>query len=145
MKTILLMLLFPIIMVAQRTQDETFSVAIGIGTAMTAELEYKGTVAYIRPSIEFNGESTHVMAGFGLNFNEDRYSIMRYYIGGRLGLNIVEEGNATAGYEAGVDLDIGHDLFIGIRASNDYKSDFDFYEGYKKWNQGLFLRFGAEW
>lgn len=43
------------------------------------------------------------------------------------------------------DVRLGSNIFLGVRASNDYHSDYTFYEDGKKWNQGFILRIGAEW
>ena len=145
MKKILLMLIIPIAMTAQRSDTETFSVTMTAGTSIGAELEYKGAIGYIRPSLQFAKLSSDIYSGIGINFNEDADNLMRYYVGGRLGVTIRENTNAMVGYESGIDIRIARGLILGIRASNDYKSDYNFYENGKKWNQGFILRIGAEW
>lgn len=130
---------------AQRSDTETFSVTMTAGTSMGAELEYKGAIAYIRPSLQFAKLSTDIYSGIGINFNEDADNLLRYYVGGRLGVTIRENTNAMSGYESGIDIRIAKGLILGIRVSNDYKSDYTFYPDGKKWNQEFVLKFGAEW
>ena len=139
------MLLIASTAVAQRTDSETFSVSMTAGTSIGAELEYKGAIGYVRPSIQFSRRSTEFYSALGINFNEDGYNTMRYYLGGRLGLTAREDTNALVGFEGGIDIRLGSNLFVGIRAFNDYHSDYTFYENGKKWNQGFILRIGAEW
>ena len=145
MKKLLLMLIIPIAMTAQKSDTETFSVSMTAGTSIGAEIEYKGSIGYVRPSIQFSRRSTEFYSALGINFNEDGYNTMRYYLGGRLGLTAREDTNALAGFEGGIDVRLGSNLFLGVRASNDYHSDYTFYENGKKWNQGFILRIGTEW
>lgn len=145
MKKIIIMLLIATSAVAQRSDTETFSISMTAGTSIGSEIEYKGSIAYVRPSIQFSRRSTEFYSALGINFNEDGYNTMRYYVGGRLGLTAREDTNALAGFEGGIDVRLGSNIFLGVRASNDYHSDYTFYEDGKKWNQGLVLRIGAEW
>ena len=129
---------------AQRSADESFNVSMTAGTHIGAELEYKGSIAYVRPSIQFGKKATDIYSAFGINFNNNQYTTVRYYVGGRIGITARVETNAMAGLESGIDVKLGQSLVIGLRAFSDYKSDYTFYEDGKKWNNGLLIKFGVD-
>jgi hypothetical protein len=121
-----------------RTESFNFGVVIDPyasfkenGLNIGAEIEYSGLV-YTRASITsfstLNGGYLDLIGAFGVNFTSGMFERFRYYAGGRLGF-IKRSGSTypTVGLEAGIDYCITDNVFVGLRATYDKRSDFEFY------------------
>ena len=143
MKKLLLLLLFTAISNAQMlrfNETEYFTASIILdpnasikenGLFIGGEIEYVGLI-YTRAGIAtfatLEDEYTEVIGGIGLNLTSGYFEKVRYYVGVRLGVINRQSSNATAGLECGFDVALGETLFIGLRATYDYRSDFAFYD-----------------
>jgi hypothetical protein len=144
MRTIILFLLLTSFTYAQTgfriNKKETFNASIVLdphasmkerGLNIGAAIEYSGTI-YTRASItsfaKLHGGYTDLTGAIGLNFTSGYFERIRYYLGGRLGV-IKREKNTypTAGIEAGINVDLGEVVFVGLRGSYDKRGDFKFY------------------
>jgi hypothetical protein len=159
MKTILLIFIFPVLLMAQGlklkdTEDFTVSVIAdprasfnASGLFIGAEIEYSGAI-YTRVGISnfavLKDGYTELIGGIGLNFSSGYFEKFRYYTGIRLGIIKRQSANATAGIEAGMDFMINDNLFIGMRATYDYRSDFKFYDYPNEMRGSGFIRIGTK-
>ena len=71
---------------------------------------------------------TEAIGGIGINLTSGYFDKVRYYAVGRLGVIVRQSANATAGVECGFDMLLSDTVFIGLRATYDYRSDFAFYD-----------------
>jgi len=101
------------------------------GLFIGGEIEYVGLI-YTRAGIAtfatLEDGYTEVIGGIGINLTSGYFDKVRYYGGLRLGVIVRQSANATAGIECGFDVSISDTIFIGLRATYDYRSDFAFYD-----------------
>lgn len=158
MKKIILFLLFPVLLMAQGlklkdTEDFTISVITDPrasikdgGLFIGGEIEYSGTI-YTRVGVSnfavLKDGYTELIGGIGINLTSGYFDNIRYYTGVRLGVIKRKAANATAGLEAGIDFKIGEKAFIGLRATYDYRSDFEFYDYPNEMRGSGFIRIGT--
>lgn len=156
---IILFILFPVFMLAQGlklkdTEDFTVSVITDPrasfkegGLFIGGEIEYSGTI-YTRVGVSnfavLKDGYTEIIGGIGVNFSSGYFEKVRYYTGIRLGIIKRQSANATAGIEAGMDFMINDNLFIGMRATYDYRSDFKFYDYPNEMRGSGFIRIGTK-
>ena len=159
MKTIISFLLITSFSFAQSgfriNKKETFNVSVVVdptasmkerGLNIGASIEYSGTI-YTRASItsfaKLHGGYTDLTGSIGLNFTSGYWEKIRYYLGGRLGV-IKREKNTypTAGIEAGMNVDLGEVVFVGIRGTYDKRGDFKFYDAPSEMRGSTFLVIG---
>jgi hypothetical protein len=154
----LILLLAPFLLNAQgfqfkKSEDFTLSTIIDPGASIKegglfigGEIEYSGTV-YTRLGVAnfqvLKDGYTELIGGIGLNFTSGYFEKIRYYTGIRLGVIKRKAANATAGLEAGIDFKIGEKVFIGLRTSYDYRSDFQFYDYPNQMRGSGFIRIGT--
>jgi hypothetical protein len=155
----LVLILFPFFMMGQGlklkdTEDFTISVISDPrasfnekGLFIGGEIEYSGAL-YTRIGVSnfaaLKDGYTEVIGGIGVNFSSGYFEKLRYYTGIRLGVIKRQSVNATAGIEAGMDFMINDNLFIGIRATYDYRSDFKFYDYPNEMRGSGFIRIGTK-
>lgn len=117
------------------------------GLFIGAEIEYSGSI-YTRVGVSnfavLKDGYTELIGGIGVNFSSGYFDKVRYYTGIRLGVIKRQAGNATAGLEAGIDFKITDNLFIGMRATYDYRSDFKFYDYPNEMRGSGYLRIGTK-
>lgn len=157
MKTTILMLLLCGSLSAQfRLADtEYFTAAIVVdpnasvkenGLNIGAEIEYAGKI-YTRASVTrfeaLEDGYTDFIGAVGVNFTAGYFDRWRFYVGGRGGAIKRKRANATAGAEIGIDYRIGDTFFVGLRATADYRSDFEFYDYPNKMRPSGFVRVGV--
>ena len=156
---IILLILFPFFTFAQGlklkdTEDFTISIIIDPRASFKekelfigGEIEYSGAI-YTRVGISnfavLEDGYTEIIGGIGLNFSSGYFEKFRYYTGIRLGIIKRQSVNPTAGFEAGMDFMISDNLFIGIRATYDYRSDFKFYDYPNEMRGSGFIRVGTK-
>jgi len=133
MKTIIL-LLFTSFCFAQSgiriNKTESFNISVVVdphasikekGLNIGAAIEYVGTI-YTRASItsfsKLTGGYFDAVGAIGLNLTSGYFENIRYYAGGRLGV-IRRESTSypTAGIEAGINVKLNEQMFIGIRGT----------------------------
>lgn len=92
--------------------------------------KYVSANIQILPALE--GGYMDYGASFGVNLTADYFTTFRYYGGVRLGTIKRGLNSGTictyplAGFEGGVDFNINETLFIGLRGTGDYRSDFKY-------------------
>ena len=159
MKTILLLLIFPVLLIAQGlklkdTEDFTISIITDPrasfkegGLFIGGEIEYSGAI-YTRVGVSnfavLKDGYTEIIGGIGVNFSSGYFDTVRYYTGIRLGVIKRQSANATAGLEAGIDFKLGDKSFIGLRATYDYRSDQEFYDYPNHMIGSGFIRIGTK-
>lgn len=118
------------------------------GLNIGAELEVVSYAKYVKIGLQsftvLEGGYTDLTGGVGVNVTSGNFDQYRAYAGGRLGL--VNRGKfiyPLVGAEGGVDLNIGK-MFIGVRATADYRSDFVFTDGVAQIRYSGFVRVGAQ-
>lgn len=116
---------------------EPLSNSIGSG----AEIEIVGK-GYARAGMTFSEENIETILAVGLSLNTGYFESIRYYIGGRIGVNKRDRVNAMAGAEIGIDFSLTDSLFIGARGILDYKSDTEFYNEPDKIKPSAAIRLG---
>jgi len=115
------------------------------GLNIGAEIEYNGTI-YTRASITYfsslKGGYLDFIGAAGVNFTSGMWEQFRYYSGLRAGI-ITRESNGypTLGIECGIDYVIGS-LVLGIRATRDKRSDFEFYNESSEMRGSGFVKIG---
>lgn len=156
MKKLLLFAFLAIGMVANAQDSEYFTISLAIDPNATikekspnlvAELEYVNNLMYLKASTQIlpdlEGGYLDLAGAGGLNIHLNRWKTARAYGGGRLGF--IKRGGSTyplAGFEGGVDFDITDTMFLGIRATGDYRSDFEFWGGESETRYSGFIRIG---
>lgn len=160
MKNILILLLFTSTLFAQngfRLNDkEYFTTAIVLdpnaslkehGVNIGAEIEYVSAI-YVKASITsfavLQDSYLDTTGSFGLSFTSGYFEKIRYYAGGRLGFVHRKSTYPTAGVEGGIDLMLTDRLFLGIRSTYDYRSDFEFYDWHNEMRYSGFVRLGIK-
>jgi hypothetical protein len=160
MKYIIALLILPVIAFAQsgfRLNDsESFNVAVVLdpnaslkekGLNIGAEIEYVGAV-YVKASVTsfavLQDGYVDTTGSFGLSFTSGYFEKIRYYVGGRLGLIHRKATYPTAGVECGIDFMVTDDIFMGIRSTYDYRSDFEFYDWHNEMRYSGFIRLGVK-
>ncbi|MAX71836.1 MAG: hypothetical protein CMC76_12195 [Flavobacteriaceae bacterium] len=146
---IYILLLFPITLLAQESNnisvvqspnsyDDGFSIAI--------QYEHQNNIIYVGPELYHfpklnNIDYTHLIGRFGLNAN---LKVIRFYAGTRIGgIYRQERVHALLGLEAGLDINITKNIFIGASYASDMKTDSKLWgnEDYHTVNSG-FVRLG---
>lgn len=116
------------------------------GLNFGAGIEYNRAI-YTRASFTvFNalkGGYFDLTGSIGLNLTSGYFENIRYYAGGRLGF-IKRESNTypTAGVEAGININLSDNIFIGARSTYDKRSDFEFYGAPSEMRGSTFLLIG---
>lgn len=142
-KLIALLVLFPMFSYGQFTfgKSEYFTADLAVdfyasvkesGLDINARLGLVSYWGYITANIQnfavLEGGYTDLVGSFGLNFQTDRFNTVRPYVGGRLGL--IFKGSQTyptAGFEGGLDWNINDKMYLGYRATGDYRTDYEFW------------------
>lgn len=158
MKLLLIMLSFiSISLTAQirinKTESFNFSIAVDPhasikekGLNIGAAIEYSGTI-YTRVSItsfsKLQGGYFDAVGSIGLNLTSGYFENIRYYAGGRLGL-IKRSSNTypTAGIEAGINVNLTEQMFVGVRGTYDKRSDFEFFNEPSEMRSSTYLIIG---
>lgn len=134
----------------------TFSVAIDPNATikekspnLVSELELVNYWMYVKASTQIlpnlEGGYFDMAGGLGINVYLDRFETIRTYAGGRLGL--IKRGGKTyplSGLEVGIDSNLTENIFVGLRATGDYRSDFEFWGGEAETRYSGFLRIGVK-
>lgn len=139
---------------AQKSEYFTISLAVDPNATikenspnLVAELEYVNNIFYIKATTQvlpdLEGGYWDFGGAGGLNIHLNRWKTSRLYVGGRLGI-IKRGGNSypLAGFEGGIDFDITNTMFIGLRGTGDYRSDFEFCGGKSETRYSGFIRVG---
>lgn len=156
---IILLIMLPVFTLAQGVKlkdTENFTISIITdprasfkenGLFIGGEIEYSGAI-YTRVGLSnfavLKDGYTELIGGIGLNFSSGYFEKFRYYTGIRLGVIKRKSPNATAGIEVGMDFMISDNLFIGMRATYDYRSDFKFYDYPNEMRGSGFIRIGTK-
>lgn len=118
------------------------------GLNIGAEIEYNGTV-YTRASISsfssLQGGYLALIGAAGINFTSGMWEQFRYYAGLRAGF-IRRENNSypTAGTEIGIDYVINERLILGLRATRDKRSDFEYYNEPAEMRNSGYIKIGIK-
>lgn len=98
----------------------------------TLEIEYEGKGVYVKAGTQFNpgleGGYIDVAGGVGLNLKAGLNEDWRYYAGLRAGFIKRGATHPLFGFEAGVRKHFDK-FFIGARATYDYRTDMEFWDG----------------
>lgn len=158
---LLMLLLLAIPMTAQtgfRLGDtEYFTASISVdpaasvkekGLNLVAEVEVVSYWKYVKLSIQefaiLEGGYLDASGGLGVNVTSGYFNQWRGYAGFRLGL--IARGNYNyplSGTEIGLDYNL-ENLFIGLRATGDYRTDFKFSGAEPEMVYSGFIRIGAK-
>jgi hypothetical protein len=115
------------------------------GLCIGLEIETVSEV-YVRASVTnfsaLKDGYTDFTGAFGLSFTSGYFESIRYYAGGRLGLISRKAIFPTAGVEAGIDFKLTEKVFVGLRSTYDYRSDFEFYDYPNEMRYSGFLKIG---
>ena len=117
------------------------------GLNLGVEIDYVENGLYIHSGIQtfsaLSGKYIDWTTAMGVNLKYGYFDNYKIYAGGRLGL-INRGGNTypTAGIECGFDYIFDNGLMIGLRATDDYRSDFEFWGGKAEFRRSGFLKIG---
>jgi len=94
----------------------------------TFEFQYTCHWLYIKPSVQILPSINYIDTALGLGVVLDKgyYQDWIYYAGIRLGYIHRGATYPLFGWEAGFDRKITDNLYIGLRATYDWRTDFDF-------------------
>jgi len=140
MKKILLLSLFALQVNAQElnfgsTEYTTISVTIEPASSVkekslnaTFEFQYSVHWLYIKPSVQILPSINYVDTALGLGILLDKgyYQDWVFYSGIRLGYIHRGATYPLFGWECGFDRKITDNLYLGLRATYDWRTDFDF-------------------
>jgi hypothetical protein len=160
MKYLITLLLLPTIIFAQSgfrlDKTESFNIAVVLdpnasikdkGLNIGAEIEYVGPI-YVRASVTsfavLQDGYVDTTGSFGLSFTSGYFKKVRYYAGGRLGFIHRKATYPTAGGECGIDVMLTDTIFMGVRSTYDYRSDFEFYDWHNEMRYSGFVRIGIK-
>jgi len=100
------------------------------------ELEHNSYWKYVKVNIQIlpglQGGYADITGGFGVNLTSGNFNRVRYYSGGRLGYikRGFSEGKSytypLAGFEGGIDFKLTEGLYLGVRGTGDYRTDFKY-------------------
>lgn len=85
---------------------------------------------------------------FGINLTSDYFDTARYYGGVRLGVikrGYTEEQTYTyplVGFEGGIDYNFKNSIFVGVKSTGDYRSDFQYSGADPKIRFSTFIKLG---
>jgi len=136
---------------------EYFTVSLAIDPTATVkekspnvvlEVEYYQKWLYVKASTQvlpaLQGGYFDYGGGAGLNINLGMYEKTRLYAGGRLG--VIRRGGygyPLAGAEAGINHYVSENVFIGLRATLDHRTDFKYWGGTPENRLSTFIRIGT--
>ena len=111
------------------------------------ELEYVHSAIYIKSSLQVHtgleGGYIDFGGGVGINLTEGYFEETRAYAGVRLGIIRRDIYNyPLAGFEGGLDHDLSDTIFIGIKGTGDYRSDYKYFNADPKIKYSGFVRIG---
>jgi hypothetical protein len=154
---ILILILTPLTSFSQRgfrlNDKEFFATAIVLdpnkehGINIGVEIEYVGPI-YTKLSVTsfavLQDGYLDTTGSVGLSFTSGYFNKVRYYTGARIGLIHRRVTYPTTGLEAGIDIMLTDKVFIGIRSTYDYRSDFEFYDWYNEMRYSGFIKIGLK-
>jgi hypothetical protein len=146
MKQIIYFLLFPIALLAQESNNISVVQSPGSyndGFSIGLQYEYQNNIVYVGGEIYHfhklnNLDYSHLITRIGLNTKALR--VFRLYAGPRIGAIYRESRiHALLGLEAGIDINITKNIFIGASYASDMKTDSKLWgnEDYHTVNSGL--------
>lgn len=111
------------------------------------DIELVSFAKYVRFGVNrfenIESDFTYLIGSIGLNLTSGYFNTLRYYSGLRLGLiNRNSSMFPTTGVECGIDVDLSKDLYVGIKATYDYRTDKVAIELPKKWEESACFRIG---
>jgi hypothetical protein len=111
------------------------------------DIELVSYAKYVRLGINrienIESNYTYLIGSFGLNLTSGYFDKLRYYLGLRSGLINRNKGMyPTTGIECGIDFDLTEDLYVGFKATYDYRSDKVAISLPKKWEESTCFRIG---
>lgn len=132
----------------------TTSIAIDPGASIknglniTPELELVSGCKYIKVNSQIQpsllGGYIDFVGTFGFNLTSGLFEQYRLYSGVRLGhIRRSSYGYPLYGFEAGVDYNI-ENIFIGLRATGDYRTDYKFSDGNPAMRYSGTIRIGTK-
>lgn len=123
--------------------DEYFTASIAVDPSATMkedspnvafEVELVSYWKYVKANVQvlpgLEGGYLDLTGGFGANLTHGHFNKVRYYGGARLGVikRGMDSGDTCtypmAGFEGGIDVKITKSLFLGVRATGDWREDF---------------------
>ena len=156
MKKLLTVALLTTVLTVNAQKEEYFTASVSIDPTATVkesspnlvgEIELVSKWGYVKASSQIlpdlEGGYVDLAGAMGFNIYLNRWKTPRIYFGGRLG-TIFRGGSQypLAGLEAGVDFDIVDNMFIGLRATRDYREDFSYWGGEAENRYSGFIRMG---
>ena len=120
------------------------------GLDIVGEIEYSGSI-YTKLGFEhfpamYKGY-TDIHAAIGINFTSGYFDSVRYYAGIRTACVFRDSGyGINYGLESGIDYNLTDNLFVGIRATYDYRLEQKAIFGWEpEMKFSGFLRIGYKW
>ncbi len=129
------------------SQDIRLNGLIDRTAHIVAEIETIGRSMYIKQSFEVapNIEGGFLATGsaVGLTTNFGMFEQYRLYGAPKISF-ILRDGalHSSAGGELGFDKEVADGLFIGIRGTYDYRTDFQYWGGQSDWQASGFIKIG---
>lgn len=106
---------------------------------LVAEVELVSYWKYVKANLQvlpdLKGGYLDLAGEFGVNLTSGYFEKFRYYGGIRLGCiqrGFTEGQNYTyplVGYSAGINYNLSNKVFVGVRGTGDYRSDFKYWGG----------------
>jgi hypothetical protein len=120
------------------------------GINITPELELISYWKYVKVNSQIQpdllGGYFDIAGTFGINLTEGRFNQWRAYSGLRLGhIWRASYGYPLVGFEGGIDYNINDKLFIGVRSTGDYRSDFKYSGAEPSMRYSGTIRIGTKW
>lgn len=98
--------------------------------------------AQIMPSLE--GGYVDFAGSFGVNLTSGHFNKYRAYTGVRLGhIRREKYGYPLVGFEAGIDYNLGRNIYLGIRTTADHRYDYKFSGAKPKMRESGTVVFGT--
>jgi hypothetical protein len=144
MKKILILLLSTGLVTAQ---EINFNLLVDRTAHIVTEIEGVEKHLYVKQSLEYAPqiEGGYFATGTAVGYTMELglFRNYRIYTAPKVQF-IVRGGNVYPSYgaEIGVDKTYWSGLILGIRATNDYRTDFDFWGGEASWQPSLFVKIG---
>jgi len=160
MKKLLLLALLTTTMVNAQIRfidKEYFTTSIAIdhsasvkekGVDIVGEIELVSYWKYVKFNVQsfsvLEGGYLDGVGGFGINLTKGKFDAWRLYSGGRIGfINRSKYVYPLVGIESGIDYNIER-IFIGLRATGDYRSDFKYSGANPSMRYSGFIRIGTK-
>ena len=146
-RLIAILILATTVATAQYNNKINFNALIDRTGHLVAEIEGIEGIIYIKQSLEVAPfvEGGYFATGTALGLTKDLgiFQNHRIYAAPKLQF-IVRGGNVypSVGVEAGIDKTFWSGLILGVRVTNDYRTDFDFWGGEAKWQPSGCVKVG---